>query len=301
MTLIKIRNPWGKKGWKGDWSFNSPVWTNSMRERVSYKVDPKDGTFFISLADFVMYFDHINISKVNLGFRNSHVTNEGNRFNFYSNKVVIKSKGDYFFTLYQENPRKYKNSTGVIQKSKSWLFLGRIHQFTEDGEIAAIKSIASSATNLKDNTVETTLEPGVYVILSNISWNYWESHHYTITSYGPDKVNFTAGQVASEIMVGQFIQSASEDIANLGGGTLSFYKQTNISKNYFFDHHQGLGFICISNEDPRMIEVMIRLQPCGGISVMSPHSLPLELTVMPFDRVTVSFVVDPQGYNYRMH
>lgn len=28
ITLIKIRNPWGKKGWKGDWSFKSSVWTN---------------------------------------------------------------------------------------------------------------------------------------------------------------------------------------------------------------------------------------------------------------------------------
>jgi hypothetical protein len=28
VTLFKIKNPWGKKGWKGDWSFKSPFWTN---------------------------------------------------------------------------------------------------------------------------------------------------------------------------------------------------------------------------------------------------------------------------------
>ena len=104
-----------------------------------------------------MYFDHINISKVNLGFRNSHVTNEGNRFSFYQNRLIIKSKGDYFFTLYQENPRKYKNSAGVIQKSKSWLFLAQIQKYSEDGKIANIQSIASSGKIFKDNTIETTL------------------------------------------------------------------------------------------------------------------------------------------------
>ena len=36
--------------------------------------------------------------------------------------VKIKQKGDYFFTQYQENPRKYKNSFSY-QKSKSWLFM----------------------------------------------------------------------------------------------------------------------------------------------------------------------------------
>lgn len=27
VTLLKVRNPWGKKGWKKDWSYGSNKWT----------------------------------------------------------------------------------------------------------------------------------------------------------------------------------------------------------------------------------------------------------------------------------
>lgn len=47
---------------------------------VGYEIDPQDGTFFVSLSDFAIYFDHINISKVNLAYRHSHVSNKTNRF-----------------------------------------------------------------------------------------------------------------------------------------------------------------------------------------------------------------------------
>lgn len=71
------------------------------------------------------YFDHINISKVNLGNRNSYVINNANRYDFNCNSITIKQAGTYFFTVYQDNGRKYKNASGVYQKSPSWIFLAK--------------------------------------------------------------------------------------------------------------------------------------------------------------------------------
>lgn len=73
-----------------------------------------------------MYFDNINISKVNLGNVHTCVSNEGNRYEFYENRFTVKNKGDYFFTIYQANPRRYKKTGVNISKSNSYLFLAKI-------------------------------------------------------------------------------------------------------------------------------------------------------------------------------
>lgn len=93
---------------------------------MNFVKDPQDGTFFISYEDFVVYFDNINISKVNLGYVHTWVTNPGNRYQFYENRLTIQHQGDYFFTVYQENPRRYRGSIGSFNKCKSYLFLAKI-------------------------------------------------------------------------------------------------------------------------------------------------------------------------------
>lgn len=53
--LIKIRNPYGRVEWKGDWGDKSSKWTVSTREQVNCE-DKEDGIFFISFKDFVKFF-----------------------------------------------------------------------------------------------------------------------------------------------------------------------------------------------------------------------------------------------------
>ena len=56
VTLIQIRNPWGYKEWKGDWSYYSSKWTNSLKEMLNYKQNSHDGSFYMSHDDFCIYF-----------------------------------------------------------------------------------------------------------------------------------------------------------------------------------------------------------------------------------------------------
>lgn len=73
VTLIKIRNPWGKKEWQGRCSFKSDFWTPALREKFDYKVDPQDGSFFMMKEDLILHFDHVNICRVNLANKNSWI------------------------------------------------------------------------------------------------------------------------------------------------------------------------------------------------------------------------------------
>ena len=60
VKLIKLRNPWGKGEWKGDWSDSSHLWTPELRHQLGL-VDEDDGIFFMSYEDFQKYFSNFDV------------------------------------------------------------------------------------------------------------------------------------------------------------------------------------------------------------------------------------------------
>lgn len=143
ITLVRIRNPWGSKEWKGDWSFNSPLWTSDLRDRLNYNRNPNDGSFFMSMSDFLVYFYRITVCYVSLGKVHSHIKLESDRTHSVMVAFTVKTRGDYFISLYQENRRKYQQSSNY-KLSKSRLFLAR----SVGGHIEAIASKACMSENL---------------------------------------------------------------------------------------------------------------------------------------------------------
>ena len=58
ISLIRLRNPWGKDEWKGAWSDSSKEW-EYLPDDV--KNDKIDGEFFIALDDFLRVSNHARI------------------------------------------------------------------------------------------------------------------------------------------------------------------------------------------------------------------------------------------------
>ncbi|KAM7078629.1 calpain-14 [Molossus nigricans] len=66
--LVKLRNPWGKVEWKGDWSDSSRTWELlSPKEKMMLLRKNNDGEFWMSLKDFIAHFKLLVICKLTPG------------------------------------------------------------------------------------------------------------------------------------------------------------------------------------------------------------------------------------------
>lgn len=48
--LLKLRNPWGHYSWRGDWSDDSKLWTDELRD-ILMPHGGSEGVFWISFED----------------------------------------------------------------------------------------------------------------------------------------------------------------------------------------------------------------------------------------------------------
>ncbi|NWX11997.1 CAN14 protein, partial [Aegotheles bennettii] len=63
--LVRLRNPWGKIEWKGDWSDSSYKWELlSPKEKILLRKKKDDGEFWMCLRDFKIHFVDLMICKL---------------------------------------------------------------------------------------------------------------------------------------------------------------------------------------------------------------------------------------------
>ena len=67
LRLLRIRNPWGRKEWSGEWGARSEVWTSKLGAELGHtRVD--DGTFWMSWHDFLCRFTVVDVCKAHEGW-----------------------------------------------------------------------------------------------------------------------------------------------------------------------------------------------------------------------------------------
>ncbi|XP_054422036.1 calpain-14 [Pteronotus mesoamericanus] len=72
--LVKLRNPWGKVEWKGDWSDSSSTWDLlSPKEKIVLLRKDNDGEFWMTLKDFKTHFKLLVICKLTPGLMSHEV------------------------------------------------------------------------------------------------------------------------------------------------------------------------------------------------------------------------------------
>ena len=92
--LFRLRNPWSKGEWNGDWSDKSSLWNSSSKSKVNF-ADKEDGIFFMSDNDFFKYFKHVEICYLLYGANISKftLTGEEKNTNGIVFNIIIKNSG----------------------------------------------------------------------------------------------------------------------------------------------------------------------------------------------------------------
>ena len=155
--LIKLRNPWGKNNWKGNWSDSSPCWTEEFIKYFRY-TKVKDGTLWIELKDFIYFFDNTYICHLLYGALVKY---------FYFEYPGYFKRPAIFNLLLKQ-----KANTSISILFKNWRFNREIHnvihpfslllcKYNQNRKIEKIWSKWDCEDEI--NVVEV-LEPGYYCI-----------------------------------------------------------------------------------------------------------------------------------------
>ena len=158
--LIKIRNPWINEVWKGEWSKNSPNWTNKLRSELNYFPEEQgDSVFWIPINYFMWFYECLNVYKTTPGFtyNSTKIPINGQEFNRKVVRISVQKKGKYTFSINQKDLR------GFVDKSLTYcpvkLTLGKI----EKNEFKLLSH--TSSKKLRNTHIRKLIEKGEYYML----------------------------------------------------------------------------------------------------------------------------------------
>ena len=98
--IMKLRNPWGKGEFNGEYADESPIWTEKLKKEAGWLSVRDDGIFFMKIEDFVKYFDQAYACH----YRENYILSsmkDVNSCNFACYQFNISKPADYYFGVSQ--------------------------------------------------------------------------------------------------------------------------------------------------------------------------------------------------------
>jgi calpain-15 len=164
--LLRLRNPWGHKEWKGAWSDNWSQWPNHVKAQVSvYNKD--DGCFWISFEDVMKYFYDITICKVRTDWSESRLSScfydFSNGFEAYLLTVTHHGIHEFEIELFSTG----YFSRGFDRNADPSFDLCIILCRVENGDyVNGLTCVAFEHSVEYYITVSTNLQPGQYTVFA---------------------------------------------------------------------------------------------------------------------------------------
>lgn len=250
LRLLKIRNPWGKKEWRGEFSSTSDSWTKRLGDLLS-RTRANDGEFWMSYHDFLAYFSSVDVCKAPKGWEAMNLEMTIHREN-PSPTFIVRSPDDAgcwcHILLLQHTKRGRPN--GAWYTDLSVLVWSRpigTSEWTPNGGIFGARERESCQG-------EIMLDPGVEYAFRVLS--VAGGHDVPVTlrlcSAKPIRarpVDFTA---IVGLNVAQNVHMAIHDESSLTGGSLMRRRHVALCGGFAtVATSSGLSFVFIRADDAR--------------------------------------------------
>lgn len=236
--LVKLRNPWGRGEWNGDWGDKSPLWTLELQAALNFN-NSDDGIFFISFNDFCQYYSDCQICYYHDDYKYSamHLESDVNETIYLQFK--LKLDGVYYLSVNQRSKRMFPKNNGY-KYSEVMFLAGRL-----DG--TDLTYVGGGMVADKENFIEVNLKAGEYVTMIKTCWSSFV-RDFSFSIYGPSKTSIN--KINGETLPKDFIQQMMMDHAKMDTEQ-QFYdlKSQNhpLIKYKTFDNKGGFGYVYFEN------------------------------------------------------
>ena len=185
--LVKLRNPWGKFEWSGNWNDNDRKWDNvdpKVKSNIGYSKQD-DGIFFMEFKDYIHYFDAAQICYAHDGYKYT-----GNEFSSKMDeekyfKVKLNASGHHVFSVSQYSVRHLTQDEQDNHKYAKVV----LKVANEKGDVITevTKNDREVFTGFKrdeglDESI--TFQAGVNYVYVKISWLGGRSDKFGLSIYG---------------------------------------------------------------------------------------------------------------------
>jgi Calpain family cysteine protease len=166
--LVKVRNPWGKSEWEGDWGDRSPKWTDELKKLLKHE-DKDDGIFWISYEDLLRNYHCLHRTRIFdaswtvaqswTNFTVPLLTSDTYESTF---KVTLSKAATTAIVLSQLDERYFRGLEGQYDFGLSF----RLHKLNDDDYLYRChhRYFSDRSVNL-----EVDLEAGVYEVRLQIT------------------------------------------------------------------------------------------------------------------------------------
>ena len=96
--LFRIRNPWSKGEWNGDWGDKSKLWDDKAKSQVDF-LNKEDGIFFMNDTDFFKYFTRVEICYILFNSSSTIYSVEGEQNLKNASVFNIQTEGEGFLSV----------------------------------------------------------------------------------------------------------------------------------------------------------------------------------------------------------